>query len=199
MSGGRLAGVLACWLLGWPVTPLGNSALGGLRRLDPPLALVLLSAAGVPPLPLWHPPWAPRVVVGRAVRMARLCRLLCAPPHRFGHLARVPAWAGLQCGVPVLACWHSPPPRQAVLPVSRPRDAGPLSGASGLALSPAGRQLGRWRAPGPGPGPGWGPGDCLMVLLWAVLPVRLVGRGVDGVPVRPVPSRRMVPWGRRAS
>ena len=29
MSGGRLAGVLACWLLGWPVSRLGISSLGG--------------------------------------------------------------------------------------------------------------------------------------------------------------------------
>ena len=31
MSGGRLAGLLACWLPGWPITPLGISALGGPR------------------------------------------------------------------------------------------------------------------------------------------------------------------------
>ena len=55
-------------------------------------------------------------------------------------------------------------------------------------LRPVGRQPGRWRVPGPGPGPGWGSGDCQMVLLWAVLPVRLVGRGVDELLVRPVPG-----------
>ena len=38
MSGGRLAGWLACWLFGWPVTLLGISALGGPR--------VVRSAAG---------------------------------------------------------------------------------------------------------------------------------------------------------
>ena len=31
MSGGRLAGLLACWFFGWPVTPLGMSAGGGPR------------------------------------------------------------------------------------------------------------------------------------------------------------------------
>ena len=106
----------------------------------------------------------------------------------FGHLARVPAWAGLPCGLPVLACCHSSPPSRAMPPVSRPRDAGPPSGACGLACLPAGCRPGRWRAPAPGPGPGWAPGDCQMVLLWAVLPVRLLGRGVDGVPVWPVPG-----------
>ena len=163
-----------------------------LARLGAPLAPVLLSAAGVPPHPLWPlhpcPPWDLRVVAGRAVRVARLRRLFLASRHGFGHLVRVLAWAGFPCGLPVFACYHSPPRQRAMLPASRPPDAAPPSGARGLASSPAGRRPGRCRAPGLGPGPGWGPGNCQMALSWAVLPVRLVGLGVDGVPVRPAPG-----------
>ena len=150
--------------------------------------MALFSAAGVPLLPPSRPLWAPCAVAGREVRAAWLRRLPVALPCGFGHLARVPAWAGLPSGLPVLACRHFPPTRQAWVPVSCPRDAGPLSGAHGLACSPVGRQPGRWRVSGPGPGQGWGPGDCRMVFPSAVLPVRLVGRGVVGVPAWPVPG-----------
>ena len=117
-----------------------------------------------------------------------LRRLPFASPLGFGHLARVPAWAGLRRGLPVRACCHFPPPRQAWLPVSRAWDAGPPSEDRGLARSPAGRQPGRWRASSQGRGPSWGLGKCQMVFRWAVLPVRLVGRGAVRVSVRPVPG-----------
>ena len=42
--------------------------------------------------------------------MARLRRLLLASPDGLGHLVRLPAWAGFPCGLPVFACYHSPPP-----------------------------------------------------------------------------------------
>ena len=72
MSGGRLAGMLACCMFRWPVTPLG-SPLGVVPgRLDPPLAAALLSAAEAPLLLPWSTPWAPGVAAGRAVR-ARGC------------------------------------------------------------------------------------------------------------------------------
>ena len=157
-------------------------------RVGPPLAVALLSAAGAPPLLPWRTPPAPRIAAGRAVRAAWLRGLQFASPLGFGHLARLPAWAGLPRSLPVLACRHYPPPRRAWLPVSRPRDAGSLSGARGLARLPTARQPGRWRVLGPGQGPGWGTGDCQMVFPWAVLPDRLVGRGVVGVPARPVPG-----------
>ena len=192
MSGGRLAGVLACWSSDWPVTPLGISLLVGTWALGSAVGICVSFLLGVPPHPPWpqhpRPPWAHCAVFGRALRVARLRCLLSASPHGFGHLARLPAWAGFPCGLSVLACCHSPPPRRAVLPVSRPQDAGPPSEARGLACLPAGCRPGWWCAPGLGPGPCSVPGDRQMALQSAVLPVRLVGLGVDRVPVRPVPG-----------
>ena len=42
--------------------------------------------------------------------------------------------------------------------------------------------------PGLGPGPGWGPGDREMMVLWAVLPALLVGRGATGTLIQLVPG-----------
>ena len=174
-SGGRFAGVLACLLFGCAVPPLGISALGGPQRLGPPLAAVLPSATGVPPLPPWRPPWA---TDGAAASS------LIGVATRVWQSGRGTGLGWPPICLPVPARCHSPWLLRAVLPVPRPRDAGPLLGARG----PVRLSAGRWRAPGPGPGPGWGPADCQMVLPWAVLPVRLLGRGVDGVRVRPVPG-----------
>ena len=183
---GRHAGVLVFRLARCPARYLRSGGVPG--RVGPPLAVALLSAAGAPPLSPWGPPGAPRVAAGRVVRAAWLRRLPVASLFELGHLALVPAFAYLPRGLPVLACRHYTPPRRASLLVSRPPDVGSLSGARGQARSPAGRQPGRWRVSGLGPGPGWGPGTCQMVFPWAVLPVRLVGHGVAGVPARPVPG-----------
>ena len=152
---------LACWRAGCPAGPSPRyvSPLWAVPgRLGPPFTPVLLSALGVPlylPWPQYPCPLrAPRLVALPALGVARLRRLLLASPHGIGHLVRVLAWAGFPCGLRVFVCYHFSPPRKALLQVSRPRDAGPPSRTRGPVCSPAGRRLGRWRAPGPGPGPG---------------------------------------------
>ena len=123
-------------------------------RVGPPLVVAFLSAVGVPPFPLWRPPWAPRVVAGLAVRAAWLRRPSVSPPLGRGLLTRAAARAGFP------------------------------------GLRTVGFQPGRWCVPGPGlgPGQGWRPGDWEMMVLWAVLSARLVGRGASGMPVRLVPG-----------
>ena len=83
-------------------------------------------------------------------------------------------------GLAVRAGWlHRPlvaPPLWRGLPT---RVAAPV-GFPGLRT--AGLQPGRGCVPGLDLGPGWGPGDREMMVLWAVPPARLVGRGAAGTP-----------------
>ena len=180
MSSGRLAGALARWFSSWPAPPLGISALGGPRAGRS-------AAGGGASVRCGGPP------VSSVVSTVGSSR--CGGAGGAGSVAALPAGctasrAGLPRGPPVPVCRQFPPTRRARLPVSRPRDVEPPSVARGPAHSPAGRQPGRWRASGsgPGPGPGWGPGDCQMAFPWAVLPVRLMGRGAVGTPARLVPT-----------
>ena len=169
-------------------------------RVGLPLAVVLLSAAGVPPFPPWRPGWDPRVVAGRATRAAWPRRLPVAPPLGVGPLARVWAQTGLPRGLPVPVCRQFPPPRLAWLPVfalglwdplggSRPgalargASAGTVArvgSGSGSRSGFGGRAITRWRFRGPYRQSGW----------WVVV---LLGRRLSLCR-----GRRMAPWARCA-
>ena len=78
-----MPGGSACCIAGWS-TPL----------LVFLLEVVFLSAVGVPPFPLWRPPWAHRVVAEPAMRAAWLRRPSVAPPLGRDLLTRAAARAG---------------------------------------------------------------------------------------------------------
>ena len=83
-----MPGGSACCIADWCSPPVEFSIWGG-----PAPGVVFLSAAGVPPFPLWLPPWAPRVVAGLAVRAPWLGRLSVAPPLGRGLPTRAAARA----------------------------------------------------------------------------------------------------------
>ena len=189
---------LACWCAGHPagpsfrqVTPLW--VVHG--RLGPPLAPAATFCCRRPSPSSVAP--APLSTVGSS-----LCGWVgAAGGAAASSFVGLAAWvwpSGTDAGLGWLPMWRAsvrvlPLPSAAVgratgvLPSGCPQNAGPPSGARGLASSPLGRRSLWWRAPGPGPGPGWGPGDYQAALPLAVLPVRLVVLGFDGAPVRPAP------------
>ena len=178
------------WLSCWSAPPLGISVPGAPRAGRSAAGGGASVSCGGPPV------FSVASIVGSShcgwtgSAAAWLHRLPVAPPLGFGPWARVSARAGFRRGLPVPVCRQFTPPSPAWLLVSRPRDVGPPSVARRPPCLPAGCQPGRWRASGsrPGPGPGLGPGDCQMAFPWAVLPVRLVGRGAVGTPARLVPG-----------
>ena len=191
MSGGRLAGGLACWLPGWPVIPLGISALAGPRAFRSAIGTGAPFRCGRPSASSVAP--APVSTLGSS-RHGWAGGAAGAAAWSFIHVAEWVWPSGTGAGLGCLFPW---PASVRVLPfpsAAAPRAAGvPPWGCGTPVGSPCpgvsrGASAGTMARTAPALGAGWGPGDCQMALLWAVLPVRLVGLGVDGVPVWPAPG-----------
>ena len=181
---------LARWRAGFLAGPSPRyvSPLGVVPgQVGPPLAVALLSAAGVPTLPPRRPRGFLALWLDR--RCGRLGCLVCQLRRR----SDVAIWHGCrpglashvacQCSCAAISlCRGGPGCRCPALGMWDP-----VSSSQPGAFA-CGALAGTMACVGSGSRSGLGSGDCQMVFPWAVLTVWLMGRGVVGVPARPVPG-----------
>ena len=176
--------MLASWFFGWPVVPLGISALAG--------------------------PWAGRSATGsgdsfRCGSPPASSVASTLGPSRCGWAGSAGGVAASSASCVVTRVWPSGagasstwPPSAGVPPLPSavaglgagvpPSGCGIPVGSSWPGAFARGASAGTVACVGSRSASGSGPGDCQMVFPWAVLLVQLVGRGAVEVPARPVPG-----------